>query len=215
MPCRTGRYCAVLCGAVPCSAVLRALCCTFSTCQVSFVISPVQLLYAPGTILLNRKRNAFTAQLSLARAQQRSAVRCRTCETVQLFCDFFLHLSFLVAPSLMSYPRCQLSLAWRIISSALLSRAHRTASSAAQRRAVPRGTVPCRALPCPARSLPGGAVLCGAVPCCAVLCAFRCTFPTCQVSFELSYYPYYYCCTHQLLTGILLNYNKKKCSMEL
>ena len=95
----------------------------------------------------------------------------------------------------MSYKRSHLGLAWRIIiNSAPLSRAHRSASSAAQRHAVPRGAVPCRAL----RVMPCGAVLlCGAVPCCAVLRAFFCTSPTCQVSVEVSYHRHY-CCTCQV-----------------
>ena len=75
--------------------------------------------------------------------------------------------------------RSQLGLAWRIINSPPLSRAHRSASSAAQRRAVPRRAVPSRSLPCPARAMPCGSVLLlhGAVQCCAVL-RVVCTFPT-------------------------------------
>ena len=93
-----------------------------------------------------------------------------------------------------SYQMSLLGLAWRIIiNSAPLSRAHHSASSPAQRRAVPRGAVPCRALPCPARALP-----CGAVQCCAMLPAFCCLFiHACQVSFEVSYHRYY-CCTYHV-----------------
>ena len=68
----------------------------------------------------------------------------------------------------MSYQRSHLGLAWRIvINAAPLSRAHRSASSAAQRCAVPRGAVPCRALPVPCRAVRYcRAALCHAVPCC-------------------------------------------------
>ena len=74
-------------------------------------------------------------------------------------------------PSLMISP-------WLITSSSAQLRPEalaqqRSASSAAQRRAVPYPAVPCRALPCPAvpcHALPCGAVLCDAVRCCAVLC---------------------------------------------
>ena len=61
----------------------------------------------------------------------------------------------------------QLSLAWPIIiiSSAPLSRAHRSTSPAAQ-----RSTVQCRAGPCPAVPCPWPAAPCGiAVRCCAIL----------------------------------------------
>ena len=98
---------------------------------------------------------------------------------------------------LMSYQRSHLGLAWRIIiTSAPLSRAHRSASSAAQRRAVPRGVVPCRTLSVPCRAI----LLCGAVPCCAESRAFCRTFPTCQVSFKVSYHRYYcYICTRHYI----------------
>ena len=66
----------------------------------------------------------------------------------------------------MSNQRSHLGFAGRIIiNSAPLSRAHRSARSAAQRRAVPRGAGPCRAMPVPCR-----AVRCGtAVRSCAML----------------------------------------------
>ena len=105
---------------------------------------------------------------------------------------------FFGARSFMSHQRSQLSLAWRIIiSSAPLSRARRSASPAAQRRAVPHGDVPFRVLPC-------GTVLCGAVPCFAVLRAFCCTFTTCRVSFEVSYHRF--CCCTYVPSTILLNH---------
>ena len=63
----------------------------------------------------------------------------------------------------MPYQKSHLVVAWLIINSAPLSRAHRSASSAAQRRAVPCGAV---------------LLLCGALRCCAVLRAFSCTFLT-------------------------------------
>ena len=96
----------------------------------------------------------------------------------------------------MSYHRSHLGLAWRIIINlAPLSRAHRSASSAAQRRAVPRGAVPCRVLPVPCRAVRYCcAVLCHAVPCCVL---FAVLF-TCQVSFEVPYHRHY-CCTYQVL----------------
>ena len=93
-----------------------------------------------------------------------------TCGTVQLFFDFFTYYIF-------SCTKCHaIPEAWRIIRSAPLSRAHRSASPAVQRRAVPREAVPCRALPCPARALPcpARALPCGTVRCCAMLCRAAC-----------------------------------------
>ena len=67
----------------------------------------------------------------------------------------------------MSYQRPRLGLAWRIINSTPISRAHDSASSAAQPREVPRGAVSCHAPPVPCRAVQCCcAVLCHAVPCC-------------------------------------------------
>ena len=72
------------CHAVPCCSVLRAFCCTFRTCHVSFESSSYHryyllLLYVPSTILLlnhKKKCSHSSAQPSHSSSMQRRAVPC-------------------------------------------------------------------------------------------------------------------------------------------
>ena len=175
---------AVPCPAVPCPCPARALPCGAVLCHARpcCVFFSALFLYAKhysnchttGTTAVRprhyivespQKCSHSSAQPSYSSSAQHRAVTYLR-NGPAFFLRFFCSRFFLVAlKSLMSYQRSQLSLAWRIIiSSAPLSRAHRSASSAAQRRVVPRGAVPCRAV----RDC---AALCHAVPCCVLFAA--------------------------------------------
>ena len=92
-----GVPCAMPCGAMPFGGVIRT------------VIPPVLLLlYVPGTMCVESQKNALTAQLSPAIAQQRSAVRCCVrCPTLPcgaVPCCAVLSFEHTAVPGVMRYP---------------------------------------------------------------------------------------------------------------
>ena len=183
MRCSTVRCGAILCGAVPCCGVLRALLyLLFRACSI--------IIPGPsGGQLGSSYQLSSAAHRSASSAPQRGA-RCRAVRCCAVLCCAVPCCAVLCravpccavlcrAVPCCSAVRTLLYMPGIIRTFGLVARsiillqvprslpqpssaARRSASSAAQRSAVPYGAVKCRALRC-------GAVLCRAVPCC-VLC---------------------------------------------